>query len=253
VLESEGMKESPRLENKVAADASRSFSVAALMAFGIAVVSLLVAGLAKLVAWPIVSYTVKSALVFALLGGIGASLGELFRRSKRLLLKAFLILVSIAYLVVVSSFLALWFLPLKPEMGTVEDNIFDLVSILSGFAGLSLYEFRLVVTEQVTEPAEKGKVESIIESVLAKLSPSVFLIGGGTLMLLFAFGMYLGPDPSNPYFVPTLVAGGSGGLILGIAEWLALRSPRLARWLMAGSGILVIALLYFFVRMFIYE
>jgi hypothetical protein len=240
-------------EKKMASDPRRVFSIAALTLFGMSVACLLVAGLAKLIAWPSASYTIKSALVFALLGGTGASLRELFRRSKRLLLKALLILVSIAYLVVISLFLVLWFLPLKPEMSTVENNVFDLVSILSGFAGLSVYEFRLVVTGQATEQPTRGKIERIAESVLAKLSTTVFLVGGGALMLLAALGIHLGSDPSNPYLILVLMAGGSGAVVMGIEEWVASRFTLLARWLTAVGAILIVALLYFFVRMFLYE
>jgi hypothetical protein len=240
-------------ENETKSDHERTFIIAALKLFGLSLVCVLVAGLTKLIAWPVVTYTVKSALVLALLGGTGASLRMLFRRSKHLFLKAFLILVSIAYLVVVWFFLTLWLFPSKPEMSTVENNVLNLVSILSGFVGLSIYDSRLVVTGQATEQPKKGKVERITESILARLSIKGILIGGGVSMLLAGLGVYLGPDSSNPYLAPTLLAGGVGGIVMGIQELVASRFPRLARWLTVVGAIAVVGVLYFFIRMFIYE
>ena len=139
-------------------------------------------------------------------------------------------------------------------MTKAENFVFEFVSTLSWFAGLSVYELWHVLTGQDIEKLEKErKIDRLITSILNKVSPQGFLIGGGILLLLIVFVIRQDAIQSEPYGFFALVAGGLGSIVTGIQWRIETQFPRLAKWLTVIGAILCIAMLFFFVLMFFYE
>lgn len=210
-----------------------------------------IAGLAGWMAWPVVRYILRDALGYAL---VGVTLVMNFRWWKRIrpwFLKALILLAAYIVGMGIMTFLRIFE---APEMRTFEKFLHTCASTCAGFAGILVYDVKAKLPHQPIEPTGDGPLTRLLMTGLKKLTPQGFLIGGGIFTLLVALWAYTKGGPSaNPYMIPAVAAFGLGAILQGVEIWIAPRFPRLAKGSSMGSVGLVIAGLYFFVRMLSYE
>lgn len=217
--------------------------------------SLSIAGLVGWMTRPVVDFIIKSTLLYLFLGVAVASLVQLFKKTKILLLKVALFLVGVAFTIFAAFVLVAW-KEYAPPMRRFETNLLEFTRLLVGFAALSIYELKALLTGQVGEPPEEKKgdwVTRLLIAGLEKLTPKGFFIAGGSFLLLIVLWVYTkNSHPADPYLLPSLAAFGLSMVIQGIEMWIKPRFPRLAEGLFIVSPCLIIAGLYFFVRSFFY-
>ncbi len=223
----------------------------------ILVATLLVLGIARLagwIAWPVVGYILKDAFMYALIGGVTATLVQFWKRAKTLPSKALLLLIGFACIAGITWGAVVWHTSKEPEIRLFEGFLHTLTSLSAMLAGCFMYETQTMLAGRTIEPTEDGPVARLLMAGLEKLTPKGFLISGGAFMLLVALWAYTkDSSPDNPYVIPGTIALGLGSILQGIEMWIAPRFPRLARGLFIASAGLLIVVLYFFARMLFYR
>lgn len=202
----------------------------------------------------VVNYILMDAFVYALMGGVAATLSRLWKRTQSLPSKALLLLVSFVCISGVTLGKTVWIGPAEPEMRSFEEFLHNFASISAALAGCFVYEIKAILTGQPVEQTEEGPGIRWVIAVMEKLTLKGLYIVGGTFILLFTLGIYAknGP-PSDLYPFLAIMAIGLSAVIQGIEMWIAPRFPRLAKGLFITSMGLVIAVVCFFVRMLFYE